>query len=632
MRLLPLLLLATIAHAVEAPYGHQDFYPSPERPVGFRGDGSGDFPGATPVSEWRDGTVQPYTKTGQKGKFETLITTDEKAHNIVWRTEMPGWGNGQPTVVGDRVYTTSDPDQITCTDAHTGEIRWSKRVNIFAVKGCDAATAAHCQVLLDLASMTFDLYECLKNYGKGSKHRDTLTELVEAMIATVLPRIGQLTTQAGAPVDPKPIIEGLQQVLQSIKTLDDRSKLDDQQFRQLGRSIEGLTGWISKLSGIEYKDVPIGSPWGTMIGFQAAAPVSDGRHVYVSFGRGATVCYDLDGKEVWSRFLQLKDTRRSTCTLQAPLLADGVLVDTHGGAEVLRGLDASTGKTLWEARTQGELPPRKENRGGYYVANHQVIRLPDAQGRPVAVLMTTLCNLIRIRDGKVLGMLPYDEAGPGGGCGLAFVDGVAMKACSGDYGSSPLVAWKLAFSGPEAISATELWRHPKPPDTYFSLLFGRGVVFMEGRATDPATGKERYQLPKPMLMRANDYIRAGDLILTVDDLPSWDDRAGRYEGKAFSRFNVARLQGDGASLVSEQNVLATSTFPRHVEYDTYAPELRSILLKFPGTWAGIPAFHQYADNIMFPSGNRLFIRTLQHLYCIGDPAVKYDWNPATRRK
>ncbi len=35
-----------------APLGSPDFYPSPEHPVGWRGDGSGRFPGATPPAVW----------------------------------------------------------------------------------------------------------------------------------------------------------------------------------------------------------------------------------------------------------------------------------------------------------------------------------------------------------------------------------------------------------------------------------------------------------------------------------------------------------------------------------------------------------------------------------------------------
>src|SRR3954464_4676377 len=35
-----------------APLGSPDFYPSPKHPVGWRGDGSGRFPGATPPTVW----------------------------------------------------------------------------------------------------------------------------------------------------------------------------------------------------------------------------------------------------------------------------------------------------------------------------------------------------------------------------------------------------------------------------------------------------------------------------------------------------------------------------------------------------------------------------------------------------
>ena len=43
------LALAGSLSAAEPPrYGAADFVPTPERPVGYRGDGSGIYPGATP--------------------------------------------------------------------------------------------------------------------------------------------------------------------------------------------------------------------------------------------------------------------------------------------------------------------------------------------------------------------------------------------------------------------------------------------------------------------------------------------------------------------------------------------------------------------------------------------------------
>src|SRR6187431_3152876 len=43
---------AATAPAVPAPIGSPQFAPSPERPVGWRGDWTGRFPGATPPVSW----------------------------------------------------------------------------------------------------------------------------------------------------------------------------------------------------------------------------------------------------------------------------------------------------------------------------------------------------------------------------------------------------------------------------------------------------------------------------------------------------------------------------------------------------------------------------------------------------
>ena len=39
-----------------APLGSPEFYPSPAHPVGWRGDGTGHFPGATPPTTWSRAT------------------------------------------------------------------------------------------------------------------------------------------------------------------------------------------------------------------------------------------------------------------------------------------------------------------------------------------------------------------------------------------------------------------------------------------------------------------------------------------------------------------------------------------------------------------------------------------------
>lgn len=83
------------------PLGSADFRPSADRPVGWRGDGSGCYAAATPVTKW------------------------SAKENVLWKTEV-GPGQSSPIVVGDRVLVTAEPDLLVCLDAATGKELWRK--------------------------------------------------------------------------------------------------------------------------------------------------------------------------------------------------------------------------------------------------------------------------------------------------------------------------------------------------------------------------------------------------------------------------------------------------------------------------------------------------------------------------
>ena len=111
-----LLLAATCALAAAEtkpapPVGHADFYPSSERPIGLRGDGTGAWPGAT-------------------GK------------NLAWKTPLPGPSFSQPVVVGDKVFTLADPNWLVCLSARDGKILWQKAVDHTAAMPPEKAAKA----------------------------------------------------------------------------------------------------------------------------------------------------------------------------------------------------------------------------------------------------------------------------------------------------------------------------------------------------------------------------------------------------------------------------------------------------------------------------------------------------------
>jgi len=108
--------------------GHRDFRPSAVRPVGFRGDGNGYFPGATPVREWWDGlpVLQPMPVQTRSGPSTLPVWCFENdtPKNVLWKRPLPGWSDAQPVVVHDRVFALCEPHFLVCVDLHTGTNLW----------------------------------------------------------------------------------------------------------------------------------------------------------------------------------------------------------------------------------------------------------------------------------------------------------------------------------------------------------------------------------------------------------------------------------------------------------------------------------------------------------------------------
>jgi outer membrane protein assembly factor BamB len=70
--------------------------------VGWRGDGTGRFPSATPPTTWA------------------------KDQGVVWSTPMPGTSNSGPVIVGDRLFICSEPTTLLCVNLADGRILWQE--------------------------------------------------------------------------------------------------------------------------------------------------------------------------------------------------------------------------------------------------------------------------------------------------------------------------------------------------------------------------------------------------------------------------------------------------------------------------------------------------------------------------
>jgi len=95
-------LVSLVGGAETEPLGAAGSIASPEHPFGFRGDGSGRFPGATPPINW----------------------SPEK--NVRWSAAV-GSGYSSPILAGDCVIVTSEPDLLICLNRADGKERWRVR-------------------------------------------------------------------------------------------------------------------------------------------------------------------------------------------------------------------------------------------------------------------------------------------------------------------------------------------------------------------------------------------------------------------------------------------------------------------------------------------------------------------------
>lgn len=84
----------------------------------------------------------------------------------------------------------------------------------------------------------------------------------------------------------------------------------------------------------------------------ASVAVQDGR-VFAFFGSYGLVCYDLDGKPLWSR--KLGPFRDEFGSASSPILADGkvILCEDHDLDSYLLAVSQETGETVWQTSREG---------------------------------------------------------------------------------------------------------------------------------------------------------------------------------------------------------------------------------------------------------------------------------------
>jgi len=208
-------------------------------------------------------------------------------------------------------------------------------------------------------------------------------------------------------------------------------------------------------------------------GFTSATPVSDGRRVFAVFGNGVVVAYDLDGKRLWTRFLEKPLHQWGHCA--SPVLVGGRLLVQ---IETLTALDPKDGTEVWTQPAEKWVNQRRKQWGTCSPA-----RIGDTD-----VVVTVTGRVIRVSDGEVL----FSDLAR-----VQFSTPLVVRGVVYFIGASKGLAVRL----PETTDGKPevLWTTTTVKDRYYSSpALHDGVLYAITRsghlsAFEAATGKEIYR-------------------------------------------------------------------------------------------------------------------------------------------
>jgi outer membrane protein assembly factor BamB len=110
----------------------------------------------------------------------------------------------------------------------------------------------------------------------------------------------------------------------------------------------GKVAWTADVPGAAGEDAPRG--YLTEHGYASSTPASDGKAVYVFFGKVGILAFGLDGTKLWQASVGTESDEKRWGSGASPVLCDGkLIVNAARESRSIRALDCGTGKELWKA-------------------------------------------------------------------------------------------------------------------------------------------------------------------------------------------------------------------------------------------------------------------------------------------
>ena len=355
----------------------------------------------------------------------SAVTDWTDKSGIAWETPLPARSNGCPILVGGKLFFTAEPATLVCADAKSGKILWEK-ANEYA----------------DLVEMTPG------KAGEMAAAQAKAREIAEKV----------------APLE--------RELYRSERRL--RRDQDNARAEELKNEIAAMKQQAGPAAAQMNKP-----PAHDTNGYSSYTPVSDGKHVWASFGTGVVVCYDLEGKRVWHQRTEGPDHDwGGACS---PTLVDGKLIVRF---KDYLALDPATGEELWKTPSGGvtfNCPASFELEGRHYLytCRGELLRASDGKKLPSQDFKGTAKPWCFFNTLSVIGKRLYCAHGSEGEQGEAY----ALEI--------PASADLLEKDGLKVI-----WHKQVDKNRYYSSpLVHEGIVYLISReyqmqALDAATGDE----------------------------------------------------------------------------------------------------------------------------------------------
>jgi len=623
------------------PYGAADFLPTAQTPIGFRADGNGWYPGATPPVEWWEGppTLAEVQLTGSNGGFDPANVKTGKAwvaqsgpsKNILWKAPIPGWGDVQPIVVGNRVITAVDPDIVICFDADSGKVLWQDRLKLMTLPVLSKERTTLSELKQSGEDWQYAWELCRAFYlldvqvTKGSQSFQEPGDWA-TFAKRVSTRVEEWRKALPAALPPE-LGKGLERYQ---KKIEDLISVPDKETRGKMWMVEGndpglgrrnpFTDAFSRAVG----GVTISIVWQGHVGGAFSTPVSDGQIMVACFAYGQIGAYEVaTGKRLWAFRDPLVPGWQHANHGASPWMYRDLVLIRSGDGQAIMGLDKKTGAVRWETQIQMQGRGRGANHGNYITP--VLMDIPDGKGGMRKVLVTQEPPVLDAITGEILGRLEIKGKKPRSDRGtMVGRDGVVLTGWGYDSSPSPTYGFRLALAdGKLAIGLLPNLKGGQTGDS--ALTFRPGVlVGMHGWLSDPTTGLQLFHTgpgadgDHPRGGEGSPGTLCGDLMISCLGPNSFNRQRGDLN--IVSPFWATDVHDPlRPRLLSSRNLLGNSDLPADLIFDTYLKEFdKKVNI---GCYKGIAPWLGCRVGGVVAKGNRLYIQTNIGLYCIGPEAL-----------